>query len=126
VALLPSLFADSSPPLLIHGDLHHFNILLSQRGWLAIDPKGVIGPPGYECGPLLINPMPQLPYLNDAVSLTRRRIAILSERLGFSREQVRAWGFCHAMLSAFWDITEENSGWEYSQACAELIWQAGF
>jgi streptomycin 6-kinase len=125
VALLPSLFADSSPPLLLHGDLHHFNILSSQRGWLAIDPKGVIGPPGYECGPLLINPMPHLPYRDDAISLTGRRIAILSEQLGFSRELVRTWGFCHAMLSAFWDITDDNTGWEYSQACAELIWDAG-
>ncbi len=40
----------------MHGDFHHFNILSSERGWLVIDPKGVIGPAGYEVGPLLINP----------------------------------------------------------------------
>ncbi len=41
---------------LLHGDLHHENILLdATRGWLAIDPKGVIGPRVMECGRYLHN-----------------------------------------------------------------------
>ncbi len=32
-----------STPVLLHGDLHHGNILSTQHGWLAIDPKGIIG-----------------------------------------------------------------------------------
>src|SRR4030095_1370797 len=36
---------------LLHGDLQHYNILFdSDRGWLAIDPKGVIGEVEYEIG----------------------------------------------------------------------------
>ena len=123
-SLLPDLFSDSHPPVLIHGDFHHFNILSSGRGWLAIDPKGVIGPPEYECGPLLVNPIPNFPYLPDAIQLTGRRIAILSERLGFTRERIRDWGLCHAILSAWWDISDENPGAEYSLACAEVITKA--
>ncbi len=53
-------FAEDYAPMLIHGDLHHFNILSSERGWLAIDPKGVIGPAAYEVGPLLMNPWSNL------------------------------------------------------------------
>ena len=49
-------FVENHKPVLMHGDFHHFNILSSERGWLMIDPKGVIGPAGYEVGPLLINP----------------------------------------------------------------------
>ena len=54
-SFLPELFADKNVKLM-HGDFHHFNILSSERGWLVIDPKGVIGPAGYEVGPLMINP----------------------------------------------------------------------
>jgi streptomycin 6-kinase len=120
-ALLPELFTHSSPPCLIHGDFHHFNILSSERGWLAIDPKGVIGPPEYECGPLLTNPIPDLPYLPGAVRQTERRIAILSERLGFPRERIRDWGLCHVLLSAWWDLTDDDTGGEYALACAEML-----
>jgi len=123
-ALIPQLFAQASPTRLIHGDFHHFNVLSSERGWLAIDPKGVIGPPEYECGPLLINPMPLLANMPDAPAITRRRIAILSERLGFPRERIRDWGFCHAMLSAWWDLAEDNTGGDYSLACAEILARA--
>jgi streptomycin 6-kinase len=123
-SLLPELFAESTPAMLIHGDLHHFNILSSERGWLAIDPKGVIGPPEYECGPLLINPVPRLLDWPDALKITQRRIAILSERLGFPRERICEWGFCHAMLSAWWDLADDDTGGVYSLACAEMFARA--
>jgi streptomycin 6-kinase len=120
-SLLLELFVTSSPPCLIHGDFHHFNILSSERGWLVIDPKGIIGPPEYDCGPLLMNPIPDLPYRSGAICQTERRIAILSERLGFPRERIRDWGICHSLLSAWWDLTEDGTGGEYSIACAEMI-----
>ena len=123
-SLIPELFLNSSPPMLLHGDFHHFNILSSDRGWLAIDPKGVIGPPEYEVGPLLINPWDDLSKLPDAVRITERRLAILSERLGFPRECLRDWGLCHAVLSAFWDLTDDGTGGEYSIGCAEVIAKA--
>jgi streptomycin 6-kinase len=123
-SLIPDLLADSSPPVLLHGDFHHFNILSSARGWLAIDPKGVIGPPEYEAGPLLINPWDDLLNVLDSVRITERRLAILSERLGFPRERLRDWGLCHALLSAWWDLSEEGTGGEYSIGCAEVIARA--
>jgi streptomycin 6-kinase len=121
-ALIPELFANSSPPLLIHGDLHHFNILSSERGWLAIDPKGVIGPPEYEVGPLLLNPWNDIKGVN-ATRITERRIAILSERLDFPRRSLRGWAICHAVLSAWWDIEGNGEGSEYAIACAEVFSQ---
>ena len=118
---LPHLFAESSPPCLIHGDLHHFNILSSANQWLAIDPKGVIGNPEYEVGPLLINPMPN--FLNGSQPKVRaeRRIAVLSERLGFPRQCLKDWGLCHAVLSAWWDMSPDGVGSEYSIQCAEIF-----
>jgi streptomycin 6-kinase len=119
-ALIPELFATSSPPLLIHGDLHHFNILFSERGWLAIDPKGVIGPPEYEVGPLLINPIPDFLRGGAAVRQAERRIAILSEWLGFAPQRICDWAICHAVLSAWWDIEDSGESSKYSIACAEV------
>jgi streptomycin 6-kinase len=107
-------------PVLMHGDFHHFNILSSERGWLIIDPKGVIGPAGYEVGPFLINPWDVLLGEKDHRGMTKRRIDILHERLGFERERIREWGLAHAVLSAWWGI-EDNTGWDSALAFAEMI-----
>jgi streptomycin 6-kinase len=104
----------------MHGDFHHFNILLSERGWLIIDPKGVIGPACYEVGPLLINPWGDLLSGKDYRRMTKRRIDILHERLGFERERIREWGLAHAIISAWWSI-EENGDWHYAADFAEMI-----
>ena len=104
----------------MHGDFHHFNILSSERGWLIIDPKGVIGPAGYEVGPFLINPWGDLLSGNNYREMTKRRIDILHERLGFERERIREWGLAHAVLSAWWSI-EDHTDWEYALAFAEMI-----
>jgi streptomycin 6-kinase len=113
-------FAENHKPVLMHGDFHHFNILSSERGWLVIDPKGVIGPAGYEVGPFLMNPWGDLLDGNNYQLMTERRIDILHEELGFERERIREWGLAHAVLSAWWGI-EDNTGWEYSLTFAEMI-----
>lgn len=113
-------FAENHDPVLMHGDFHHYNILSSERGWLVIDPKGVIGPACYEVGPFLINPWGELINRADLQPITKRRIDILHEHLGFERERIHAWGLAHAVLSAWWSM-EENTGWEYAASFAEMI-----
>lgn len=113
-------FAENHKPVLMHGDFHHFNILSSERGWLIIDPKGVIGPAGYEVGPLLINPWGDLLKMNNYRRMTERRIDILHERLGFERERIREWGLAHAILSAWWSL-EDHGDWHYTADFAEMI-----
>jgi streptomycin 6-kinase len=111
---LPELFADVS--YLLHGDFHHYNILSSERGWLMIDPKGVIGPIGYEVGPFMLNPWDS-PM--DRVRF-ERRVSIFAERLGWKRESIVKWSIAHAVLSAWWDVQD---GMDYSHAvrCAEIF-----
>ncbi len=112
--------AENHNPVLMHGDFHHYNILSSERGWLIIDPKGVIGPAGYEAGPLLMNPWGKLMEANDHRQITKRRIDILHEHLGFERARIHEWGLAHAVLSTWWGI-EDNTDWEYSLAFAEML-----
>ena len=114
------LLAENNKPVLMHGDFHHFNILSSERGWLIIDPKGVIGPACYEVGPLLINPWGDLLSGNDYQGMTHRRIDILHEHLGFERDRIREWGLAHAILSAWWSI-EDHGDWRYAANFAAMI-----
>ena len=119
-AAVRGFFAEPYVPTLIHGDLHHFNILSSERGWLAIDPKGVVGPATYEVGPLLINPWMVSGPPGNVRQLLGDRIAILSERLRFERERLREWGLAHALLSAWWSLAD-NEDWRPASNCAEIL-----
>ncbi|MFH2104348.1 MAG: aminoglycoside phosphotransferase family protein [Chloroflexota bacterium] len=119
--LLKDLFADEITPIVLRGDCHHYNILISGRGWLAIDPKGVIGPAEYEPAPLLLNPWDDFIRFPDAARVTARRIAILSDLLGFDRKRIHAWAVAHSVLSAWWDLTPAGTGGEYALACGEIF-----
>src|SRR5512132_4359180 len=75
------LGTSQSRPRLLHGDLHHYNILFdSNRGWLAIDPKGVIGELEYEIGAVLRNPG-ERPDLFLSTSTIERRVRQFEARL---------------------------------------------
>jgi streptomycin 6-kinase len=119
-----NLLVSSSTLAFLHGDLHHFNVLRSMDGdYVAIDPKGLIADPCYEVGPLFYNPGPHFARHPDARRLTERRVTILSERTGFSRERIRAWGLAQAVLSAWWCI-EDGADLDAGQEtilCAEHL-----
>ena len=82
----------SAMPALLHGDLHHYNVLSDRaRGWCAIDPKGVVGELEYELGAALRNPIDRPGLVREA---RRRRApprAISASRSG-STSAVRAAG----------------------------------
>lgn len=120
-SFLPELFADADVKLM-HGDFHHFNILSSERGWLVIDPKGVIGPVGYEVGPLMLNPWSSISDWSRFKVQSERRVSILAERLGWEREKIIKWSMAHAILSAWWSI-EDNMEDANTIQCAEIFSQ---
>jgi streptomycin 6-kinase len=104
--LYSDLCASQRAPWLLHGDLHHYNVLFdSERGWLAIDPKGVLGEVEYEVGAVLRNPV-ERPELFTAHATIERRTKQFTEKLNLDYERVLAWGFAQAVLSAIWDIED--------------------
>jgi streptomycin 6-kinase len=117
---LKDAFAENHDPVLMHGDFHHYNVLSSERGWLVIDPKGVMGPAGYEVGPLLMNPWSDFLKWSNPRLVTKRRIDILHEYLGFERQRILEWGLAHAVLSAWWCI-EDNIKDDHSIPFGEMI-----
>jgi streptomycin 6-kinase len=121
-ALFAELLASSGAPMLLHGDLHHENILSAKRApWLAIDPKGLIGEAEYEVGALIRNPLPRLLELSDVTATLARRFDILAETLGFDRQRMIAWSWAQAILSAWWHIEDHSHGWEPTIALAERL-----
>ena len=120
-ALFAELIPSQAEPVLLHGDLHHFNILAAQRQpWLAIDPKGVVGEPAYDTGALLHNPAELLGTPRPGKVL-ERRVQKLSEELGLDRTRVRGWGMAQAVLAAYWGWEDSGQVWEEALRFAELL-----
>jgi streptomycin 6-kinase len=114
------IMKDEYRPTLLHGDLHHSNILSSGARWAAIDPKGVVGPAAYEVGALLLNPRERIKAADDLAGLMRRRIAILAEVLGIEKGRIGRYGIAHAVLSAVWSV-EENGDWRGAMECGRVL-----
>ncbi|MBU1307515.1 MAG: phosphotransferase [Alphaproteobacteria bacterium] len=102
------LFDRPTATIPLHGDLHHDNILASDRGWLAIDPKGLVGDPAYELANVFRNPVGAA-----ALIASPRRIAALTDafeqRLGYNRKRMLGWAAAHAALAACWHLADGNS-----------------
>lgn len=120
------LASTPAQPMLLHGDLHHDNIVSAQRmPWLVIDPKGVTGDPCYEVGAFLSNPYERIMAWDPSEWPARmaRRVDILTERLGFPRERIVAWGVTYATLSAAWGVEdgEDDARWPDRIARADAL-----
>ena len=112
----------SAEPVVLHGDLHYGNVLSSERdGWLAIDPKGLIGEACYEVGDLLRN---RVDELQGSAAVMRRRVEMLADLTGFDRERVRLWGLAQAVLSEIWS-TEERRASRVDMRAARLLHEIG-
>jgi streptomycin 6-kinase len=99
-ALTERLLADQREVRVLHGDIHHRNIRQSSRGWLAFDPKGVVGERTYDCANTLCNPeIPELVH-NETRLLTNA--AILADALALDRSRVLAFTYAYACLNASW------------------------
>jgi streptomycin 6-kinase len=123
-ALYGELARTQAHRFLLHGDLHHYNVLHdARRGWLAIDPKGVIGELAYETGALLRNPCEDV-SLFAKPAIIDRRCRILCERLSLDRTRVLGWCFAQAVLSAIWateDGVEDKQGIITAEATLPLL-----
>ena len=105
-ALFFALCETQAPAIVLHGDLQHYNIVRdAERGWLAIDPKGVLGEPAYETGAMLRNPIAD-PALCADTAIIERRAALIDGRLGYGRERILGWCFCQWVLSVLWAIED--------------------
>lgn len=76
---------------LVHGDLHHHNILRAGDRWLAIDSKAMLGEPEFDAAPLMWNPIGSVP----SESRIQRCIDVFAEA-GLDPMRMRAWALVRA------------------------------
>lgn len=94
----------------LHGDLHHENILSYEKEeWIVIDPKGVIGPLEYEIGRFIMNPIPELLLQSNVKEIIKNRIDRFSEIFGFEKQRIIDWCFVQAILGACWAEQDKNN-----------------
>ena len=106
------LVRSAPPPVLIHGDLHHDNLLSSgDAEWLAIDPKGRLGERAYEVAALVRNPLADLLRTADLRARLTRRVDVLSEALQLERERILGWSFVMAVVAACWALEDRDDTW---------------
>jgi streptomycin 6-kinase len=111
------LESSQGPTMLLHGDLHHYNVLFdTNRGWVVIDPKGVVGELEYELGAMIRNPV-ESPERYISAEVVERRLRTLTRAMNLNYRRALEWSFAQAVLSAIWDIED---GFEVTPEHASL------
>lgn len=122
LAVWRELAAEPVEELLLHGDLHHMNILSARRDpWLAIDPKGVVGEPACETVPFLLNALPATLTGGEADRILSARVEQFAEELEIHPRRISAWALVQSVLSASWSLEDEGRGWERALDSADLF-----
>jgi len=117
------LLATPQEVVVLHGDVHHSNILdFGPRGWLAIDPKRVTGERTYDYANLICNP--DLPSATDPLRFTRQ-VALVAAQAGLERRRLLQWVLAFAGLSAAWFLEDHDVFTADKQLqVADLAWLA--
>lgn len=119
-ATAQALLAEPQEPVVLHGDLHHGNVLDfgPGRGWLAIDPKGVWGERGFDHANIFTNPdldHPD-PPVATVPAIFQRRLELVAEAAHLERRRLLEWVLAWCGLSAAWFLGDGDEG----SACLDL------
>jgi streptomycin 6-kinase len=91
VAFLREAGPTQRESVLLHQDLHGGNVLLSERGWLAIDAKPIVGEREFDVASLIRDRRP------TTKKQMERRLDYLVDRLELDPQRTRGWGIAHAL-----------------------------
>jgi streptomycin 6-kinase len=99
-AIARELLARPQDVVPLHGDIHHGNVLdAGPRGWLAIDPKRLVGERGFEFANIFRNPDLEIA---TAPGRLARQATVVAEAAGLERTRLLKWVRAFAGLSAAW------------------------
>ena len=111
--LRDQLLITSNKAVLLHGDLHHDNILINgehievnSNNFLVIDPKGVVGDPCYEVAAFIRNPLPEIFAEAEVKNIISKRINIFSKLTGWHAQRITDWCFVQAVLAWIWALED--------------------
>lgn len=78
--------------ILLHGDLHHDNILENKKDFVVIDPKGIIGSSINETCNFIRDPIQDTEYI--------------ANYFNFNLQELREWYFTHLILKTCWNLED--------------------
>ena len=100
------LVASESNRKLLHGDIHHTNIMKSsKRGWLAIDPQSIYAERTYDVANSFFNP-DNLPEIVETPNRIDALAQTFSERLKVDRKRILQFAYAHGGLSSSWQLDD--------------------
>jgi len=100
------LLNSSSETVVLHGDLHHGNILKHNERYVAIDPKGILGERAYDIACFIRNPLEKIIKNFDLIP---KRIEQFSQACAIDPVRLKQWCFLHGILSACWRIEDHQN-----------------
>lgn len=108
-ATAAALLADPRDMVVLHGDLHHGNVLdFGPRGWLAIDPKGLWGERAFDFANIFSDPDlsdPSVPVAADPARF-ERRVGLIAAAARVERVRLLQWVLAFSGLSAVWFLDD--------------------
>lgn len=111
--LAERLLGEDAEPVLLHGDIHHENVLDGgRRGWLAVDPKGVVGPRAFDYCNTFTNWT-----LEQSIEHFDTRLEAVADRSGVERGRMLQWIVAWSALSGIWhleDGDEESAAYPHA------------
>lgn len=97
------LLQRNEEPVLLHGDVHAENLLASPRGWLFIDPKGVIGPRAFDHANIFTNwTLPEATRHFDA------RLALVCRQAAIGERTMLEWIVAWSAVSGIWHLQDDD------------------
>jgi streptomycin 6-kinase len=98
------LLSNPAETVVLHGDIHYGNILDSgTRGWVAIDPKGLLGERGFDFANLFCNPDSKTATSPGRLS---RQVKLIAAETGLDAKRLLNWIVAWAGLSAAWALDD--------------------
>src|SRR5262245_53338193 len=98
------LLACPQEVVVLHGDIHHGNVLdAGPRGWLAIDPKGLVGERSFDFANIFCNPDMEIAAARGRLA---RQASVVAAVAGLDRARLLKWILAYAGLSAAWMIED--------------------
>lgn len=86
--------------VLVHGDFGWGNVLLSERGWLAIDPAPMVGDPAFDVAWFIVS--------RRDFEAVHVQIEVLGRALNLDAQRISAWVFAETVHGLAWHIQAGN------------------
>ena len=108
-AMARRLLAEPLNAVVLHGDIHHENILRDPRGgWVAIDPKGLVGEATFDYCNTLENPIAHKDVVLRPGRL-RSQAEVIAEAAGIDLKRLLEFTFAFGALSECWGVEDGNA-----------------